>query len=85
MARTVSALVHRDNLAEGKSAEEQLDVVQGKCAQAAELLNLYRQMQPTCILLVSGVTFGDNWSHTALYVWLYLHEVLATTGMNYTK
>ena len=39
----------RDNLAEGSSADEQLEFMQDKCAQAAELLGLHkkaRQVQP---------------------------------------
>ena len=39
----------RDNLTDGSSTDEQLEVVQDKCAQAAELLGLHkkaRQVQP---------------------------------------
>ena len=39
----------RDNLAEGSSADNQLEFMQDKCAQAAELLGLHkkaRQVQP---------------------------------------
>ena len=48
MTGTINALV-RDNLAEGSSADEQLEFMQDKCAQAAELLGLHkkaRQVQP---------------------------------------
>lgn len=48
MTGTINALV-RDNLAEGHSADEQLEFMQDKCAQAAELLGLHKkakQVQP---------------------------------------
>ncbi len=48
MTGTINALV-RDNLADGSSADEQLEFMQDKCAQAAELLGLHkkaRQVQP---------------------------------------
>ena len=48
MTGTINALV-RDNLSEGSSADEQLEFMQDKCAQAAELLGLHkkaRQVQP---------------------------------------
>lgn len=48
MTGTLNALV-RDNLAEGSSADQQLEFMQDKCAQAAELLGLHkkaRQVQP---------------------------------------
>ncbi len=48
MTGTINALV-RDNLTEGSSADEQLEFMQNKCAQAAELLGLHkksRQAQP---------------------------------------
>ncbi|KAL0036008.1 hypothetical protein WJX77_011177 [Trebouxia sp. C0004] len=48
MTGTINALV-RDNLTDGSSADEQLEFMQDKCAQAAELLGLHkkaRQVQP---------------------------------------
>lgn len=48
MTGTINALV-RDNLAEGSSADKQLEFMQDKCAQAAELLGLHKkskQVQP---------------------------------------
>ncbi|KAL3158965.1 hypothetical protein ABBQ32_011363 [Trebouxia sp. C0010 RCD-2024] len=48
MTGTINALV-RDNLAEGSSADEQLEFMQDKCAQAAALLGLHtkaKQVQP---------------------------------------
>ena len=48
MTGTINSLV-RDNLAEGSSTDQQLEFMQGKCAQAAELLGLHakaRQVQP---------------------------------------
>ena len=48
MTGTINSLV-RDNLAEGSSADEQLEFMQDKCVQAAELLGLHkkaRQVQP---------------------------------------
>ena len=42
MTGTINALV-RDNLAEGSSADEQLEFMQDKCAQAAELLVCIRR------------------------------------------
>jgi len=45
---TTNALVH-DNLADGSSADEQLEFMQDKCAQAVELLGLHKkakQVQP---------------------------------------
>lgn len=48
MTGTINALV-RDNLTEGSSADEQLEFMQDKCAQAAQLLGLHtkaRQVQP---------------------------------------
>ena len=48
MTGTINALV-RDNLADGGSADEQLEFTQDKCAQAAGLLGLHkraRQVQP---------------------------------------
>ena len=48
MTGTINALV-RDNLADGSGADEQLQFMQDKCAQAAELLGLHkkaRQVQP---------------------------------------
>ena len=48
MTGTINALV-RDNLTDGSSADEQLEFMQDKCAQAAELLGLHKkakQVQP---------------------------------------
>ncbi|DBA83859.1 TPA: hypothetical protein ACH3X1_006371 [Trebouxia sp. C0004] len=48
MTGTISALVH-DNLTDGSSADDQLEFMQDKCAQAAELLGLHkkaRQVHP---------------------------------------
>lgn len=48
MTGTINALV-RNNLADGSGADEQLQFMQDKCAQAAELLGLHkkaRQVQP---------------------------------------
>ena len=48
MTGTINALMC-DNLAEGNSADGQLEFVQDKCAQAAELLGLHKkakQVQP---------------------------------------
>ena len=48
MTSTIRSLV-RDKLAEGSNADEQLEFMQDKCAQAAELLGLHkkaRQVQP---------------------------------------
>ena len=48
MTGTINALM-RDNLVEGSSADEQLEFMQDKCAQAAELLGLHKkatQVQP---------------------------------------
>lgn len=44
---TINAWVH-DNPADGSSADEQLEFMQDKCAQAAELLGLQvaRQVEP---------------------------------------
>jgi len=48
MTGTINALV-RDNLTEGSNVDEQLEFMQDKCSQAAELLGLHkkaRQVQP---------------------------------------
>ena len=48
MTGTINALV-RDNLSDGSNADEQLEFMQDKCAQAAELLGLHKkakQVQP---------------------------------------
>ena len=53
MTGTINALV-RNNLAEGGSADEQLEFMQDKCSQAAELLGLHqkaKQVQPRGALL----------------------------------
>ena len=44
MTGTIYALV-RDNLADGCSADEQLEFMQDKCTQAAELLGLHNKAQ----------------------------------------
>ncbi len=47
MTGTINALV-RDNLTDGSSADEQLEFMQDKCAQAAELLGLHKKRPGRC-------------------------------------